>query len=294
VSVTGTKNRDCINRKKRDEFDECLKRERKAKKLSLIVAVVYMLAGIILFCYLIQGNLLTIEPQMTIIALEFMVLGVYALLHASIFYSVYDEWGNHGLLKIIKIILILLMIPYHICLKTIKSFIKDKRQEHVIHLFPYYFISLQITLCLYIFMVKFIVKWKIDKVYNEIVGFVVVFILIKTFFLCGKGFAYLSTKALIKSMQKAEVKRSSKDNWRKKMKDDTHRKERYEKSQREWSIVKEELEYTKIYFYIFLTVLILWIPKESGSINELLSNQFMGITTIAALARETRCQKARN
>lgn len=35
----------------------------------------------------------------------------------------------------------------------------------------------------------------------------------------------------------------------------------------------------------------LWIPKEDGSLQELLINQFLGITTIAALAREAISKK---
>lgn len=95
---------------------------------------------------------------------------------------------------------------------------------------------------------------------------------------------------MIKSLQRTEVKRTAKINWRGVMKDDEHKKARQDKVEHEWSIVKEELEYTEIYFYIFLTILVLWIPKKAGSLSELLANQFLGITTITALAREAKAK----
>lgn len=184
-----------------------------------------------------------------------------------------------------------LMLPYHIGIKLIKSFLKDTRQEHVSQFFPYYLISLFIVMFTYIFMIKLIAGWKIDDAYNWVAGFMVVFVLLKEFFWCGKFFAYLSTKSVIKSVQKAKIKKMSKVNWRGIMNDELHKQERRDKFEEEWVVVKEELEYTEIYFYIILTVLVLWIPKESGSLSELLSNQFFGITTIAALAREAISKK---
>ena len=46
-----------------------------------------------------------------------------------------------------------------------------------------------------------------------------------------------------------------------------------------------------IIFYIILTILVLWIPKRSGSLTEMFVNQFLGITTIAALAREAKAKR---
>ena len=92
-------------------------------------------------------------------------------------------------------------------------------------------------------------------------------------------------------MQKAKIKKTSKVNWKGTLNDSDHKKEREDIFVEEWDIVKKELEYSKIYFYIILVVLVLWIPKEDGSLQELLINQFLGITTIAALAREAISKK---
>lgn len=278
-------------KKKREEIEDYLKRESKAIKLPLIIGIIYVLAGIIFLWYYGRYSSFVTEPQNTIIGFELIIAGIYALLYVLVFYSERGEWKKHWFLKIIRGLVFLLMLPYHIGIKLIKSFLKDTRQEHVSQFFPYYLISLFIVIFTYIFMIKLIAGWGLDEAYNGIAGFIVVLVLLKEFFWCGKLFAYLSTKSVIMSVQRAEVKRTSKVNWRGTMKDELHKQERYDNFEKEWVVVKEELEYTEIYFYIILTVLVLWIPKESGSLSELLSNQFFGITTIAALAREVKSKK---
>lgn len=290
-SVMSTKQNEMQDKKKKEEIEEFQKRERKAIKLPLIMGLVYILAGIILLWYYGRHSSFVNEPQNTIIGLELIVVGIYALLYVIIFYSERGNWKKHWLLKVVRGFVLFLMLPYHIGIKLIKSFLKDTRQEHVSQFFPYYLISLFIVMFTYIFMIKLIAGWKIDDAYNWVAGFMVVFVLLKEFFWCGKFFAYLSTKSVIKSVQKAKIKKMSKVNWRGIMNDELHKQERRDKFEEEWVVVKEELEYTEIYFYIILTVLVLWIPKESGSLSELLSNQFFGITTIAALAREAISKK---
>lgn len=291
ASVMSTKQNEKQDKRRNEEIEEYPKRERKAIKLPLIMGVVYVLAGIILLWYYGQYSSFVDEPQNTIIGLELIVVGTYALLYVAIFYSERGNWKKHWFLKVVRGLVLLLMLPYHIGIKLIKSFLKDRRQEHVSQFFPYYLISLFIVMFTYIFMIKLIAGWNIDEAYNGITGFIVVLTLLKEFFWCGKLFGYLSTKSVIKSVQKATIKKTSKVNWRGIMNDELHKQERRDKFEEEWVVVKEELEYTEIYFYIILTVLVLWIPKESGSLSELLSNQFFGITTIAALARETKSKK---
>lgn len=224
------------------------------------------------------------------ISVELILLGIYALLNVGISYSVFFKWEDKRVLVHIKTIFIVLMMPYHFVLKFIKTLIKSGKQEHVAYLFVYYMLSALIVFFSYIVLVGCIARASVNEAFNGVIGFVLVCILIAIFFLCGKLFAYVSTKQLIKGVQKIEIKKQSKVNWRKTLNNKEHRDERKHKFEEEWSIVKRELSYTRIYFYIILTIFILWIPKESGSISELLSNQFMGITTIAALGREAKGQ----
>lgn len=283
--VTNTKQNEKQGKKKQEEIEEKIKRERKYIKIPLIMGIVYVLAGSVL---LWNDNLFVAEPLNVVIGFELIVLGTFALLLTFIFYCVQGRWREKRFIKIIKEIFIFLMLPYYLCIKWIKNFIKDKRQEHVTHLFPYYLISLFIVAFLFAFVVGTLYEIGIRVVYNEFVGFIIVCCLIFTFFGCGKFFAYFLTKSIIKSVQRAEVKTTSRTNWRKTFNDEVHKKERQAKFEKEWEIVKKELGYTKIYIYIILTVLVLLIPKKNGSLTELLVNQFLGITAIAALAREAK------
>ena len=96
---------------------------------------------------------------------------------------------------------------------------------------------------------------------------------------------------MIRSTQRIEIRSKSKNNWRRTLNDVNHKQAREIKFREEWMIVKAELEYTRIYFYIVLMLLVLWIPKELGSLSEQYANQFYGIITIAALAREAKAKK---
>ncbi len=284
-SVINEKQNEKSDKKKKEDKEEKIKRERIAQIFLLLMGIIYILLGMIL---LGSSKWFVENPQNTVLGYEVIILGIYALLHVFIFFCEQTKKREKWIIKNIKEILIFFMLPYHLCIKGIKSFIKARRQEHVSQFFPYYLMSLFVVMFTYIFMIKFVANRGIDKVYNECIGFVVVFCLVKEFLLCGKWFAYLSTKSVIKSIQKAQLKRTTKVNWRGAMKDELHKQERCKKFEEEWIVVKEELEYTEIYFYIFLTILVMCIPKESGSLSELLSNQFLGITTVAALAREAK------
>lgn len=274
------------NKAEKKEIEEKIQRERKRIKALLIIGIIYVLIGSILLLLLTQGNLT--NPSYIVISIELMLLGIYVLLYAIIFYSIHNNWDRFWLLKFFKEVAIFAMLPYHISLKRIKAFLHDTNQEHVAYLLPYYLISLFIIIFSYVLIIKMIAGCHIDEAFNEMLGFIIVFILINEFFLLGKFFAFYSTKEQIRSTQKAEVKKVSKVNWRRTLNDNKHREERITKFNNEWNIVKNELEYTKLYVYILVTILILCIPKKDGTFGELLSNQFFGITTIAALAREAK------
>ena len=124
--------------------------------------------------------------------------------------------------------------------------------------------------------------------YADFVAFMVVVLLIWEFFGLGHFFAFLGTKSVIRSVHKGKIKKVSKKNWRGTMKNPVHKQAQRESFEKEWSIVKEELQYTKIYFYVLFNILVLCIPKGNSEWIKLFFNQFIGITSIAALLREVK------
>lgn len=277
--------------KENGEIEARKKREYKVKLIPLAIGFLYVLLGMLLFKNVRQENLILERPQDVVISLELIVLGIYALLNVFIFYTMYGRRRNSWVIRSIRFLLIFLMIPYHICIRVIKYLIKDTRQEHVTQFYQYYLISLLFTVISYGIILMWMSKWEIPEAYNGIIGFVIVFILLNEFFLYGKVFSYLATKIMIRSTQRIELKSKSKNSWRRALNDANHKQARKIKFRQEWEIVREELEYTRIYFYIVLMILVLWIPKETGSLSEQYANQFYGITTIAALAREAKAKK---
>ena len=277
--------------KENSEIEAKKRREYKVKLIPLAIGFLYVFLGTLLFKDVRQKNLVLERPQDVIISLELIVLGIYALLNVFIFYTMYDRRRNSWVIRIIRGMLILLMVPYHICICAIKHLIKDTRQEHVTQFYQYYLISLLFTAISYGILLMWMSKWEIPEAYNGFIGFVIVFILLNEFFLYGKALIYLATKIMIRSTQRIEIRSKSKNNWRRTLNDVNHKQAREIKFREEWMIVKAELEYTRIYFYIVLMLLVLWIPKELGSLSEQYANQFYGIITIAALAREAKAKK---
>ncbi|MFR1024749.1 MAG: hypothetical protein ACLSFF_17915 [Roseburia intestinalis] len=84
------------------------------------------------------------------------------------------------------------------------------------------------------------------------------------------------------------MKRESKNNWRGTMKDELYRNERKENMRKEWEVVRAEIQYSKLYFYILLNVIILCSPIGENEFLRLIVNEIVGVTTLAALAREVR------
>ena len=277
--------------KLKGEINDRIEREYKTIKIPLIMGFLYVSLGIILLYCIHNKNLLVSFPEMPIVGLELIVLGIYALLYSFIFYCVCGHNSDKKIIKIIEEILIVLMYPYHFCIKVIKAFIKDKRQEHVIYLFPYYLISLVLALFSAFLIMYIISQIGENTVYEQVIIFFIVCWFIFVFFAFGNLNIFILVKWAIRREQKEQIKGISKVNWRGTMKDEAHRQARKNKFNCEWNIIKKELEYTRIYVYIILTILVLWIPKRSGSLTEMFVNQFLGITTIAALAREAKAKR---
>ena len=66
-------------------------------------------------------------------------------------------------------------------------------------------------------------------------------------------------------MQKSRLKRESKNNWRGTMKDELYRNERKENMRKEWEVVRAEIQYSNLYFYILLNVIIYVVLLEKTS-----------------------------
>lgn len=285
-TIAGTNQNLEGSRKKQKRVEEKIEKECKYIKAPLLIGVLYVVLGILLIVFPEHYFLIIISQGNMLLAYVLIILGIYALLYAFIFICMYGKWSKYWWGRKLKGVLVFLMFPYHVCIKKVKEFIKENRQAHVTYLFPYYLISLLIVLFSYIFLVNVIPKLEFFKGYDELVAFVIVFLLVVEFFGIGKIFSFLLTKSLIWSIQKHKIKSESKVKWRDAMRQ--HKQVRKEMFDEEWKIVKEELEYSEIYFYIILNIVILILPKVDGSLGELLSTQLVGITTIAALGREAK------
>ena len=126
------------------------------------------------------------------------------------------------------------------------------------------------------------------KLNDEAIAFIIVFVSICLYFKITELCAWLSTRSVVRSVQKSRLKRESKNNWRVTMKDELYRNERKENMRKEWEVVRAEIQYSKLYFYILLNVIILCSPIGENEFLRLIVNEIVGVTTLAALAREVR------
>lgn len=285
-TITGANQNVEGSRKNRKRAEEKIEKERKYIKAPLLIGILYVALGILLIVFPEHYISLMISQGNMLLAYVLMVLGTYALLYAFIFFCVYGKCSKYWWVKILKGFFVFLMFPYHVCIKNVKKIIKESKQAHVTYLFPYYLLSLLFVLFSFVFLVKVIPKIEIIKGYDELTAFIIAFFLVVEFFEVGKFFSFLLTKSLVWSIQKYKIKSESKEKWRDAMKQ--HKQVRQDMFDEEWKIVKEELEYSEIYFYMILNIVILILPKAEGGLGELLATQLVGITTIAALGREAK------
>lgn len=270
-------------------IEEKTKREWIATVLSFGIGIIYLVLGIVLLIQIIGSeNIFINNARDAVLSFELIILGGYALLHAFIFCFLKADLKEKRILIVIRESCICLMFPYHLGIKALKTIIRGGRQEHIAGLFSYYMLSLFIVMVSFVLILQIVSSWKPSESFDDLIGFIIVFFLINEFFICGRMFLYYSTKSVIRSVEKAELKRNSKENWRRTLNNSDHKKSRKIKLDKEWEMIKNELGYTELYFYIILTVFVLCIPKENGSLTELLVNQYLGIATIAALGREVK------
>lgn len=261
-------------------------RERLGTILQFAIGLIYVMLGVFMLCKKERANLLIERglAQDIVIGTELLVLGVYALLHVTITLS---EHSRCKLVKMIQSVAVTLIMPYYVCIDGLKRLMKDTRQEHVAFFLPFYLVSLLVVAITFVCGLKVLAEWKFVYSYIEMATLIMVLLLVIEFLALGKGFVRLFWKWVTRSerldMINAVNKQNSNgvkinDEWEEMLKD----KGRYE-----WKYIKDELEYTKIYIYIMLVIMVLCIPKDN-ILLELMSNQLLGITTIAALGREVK------
>lgn len=268
-----------------------LESNQNSKKKNLnnvifnIMVVLYLFIGIIL---IIGYFKLFDNIQFKVIGVEFLVLGIYGLLSSCVLFIQIKEKKHIWEIWICNMS-IALMLPYHMFSKLLNKILKDSGQKHVAYLYPYYLISLLLTLLTAIILIY---SWEIYyniPPFNNIIGLVMAFFFINEYLLFGKKFAKWLIKLEVDKVQIDEIREKSMINWYRTFKDPIHKKNRQSRFKEEWKTVELELEYTKIYFYIILTVLVLCIPKSNSNID-IIVNQFMGVMTITALGREVRAK----
>ena len=272
-------------------------RKRNIKYLFIMGIIYVIISGIIIFEVIPFDKVNIDRIQIIVLAIELFLIGMYAIFYSGLFFIELkiiesENSGKKGqvILKILVQVLLVLISPYYYCAKFLKNIIKNIRQQHVMQLLPNYLISL-LAVLFFLVVIYSSDKYLIKIKYLEGICFALDLVLLAIFYGSGKILSKAMLKSIIRSTQKYEIKRVSKNNWRNVFKDEIHRKERKDRFNKEWKRVEEELEYTKIYFYIVLSILLLCFPKNDSKVIQIMMEQFLGIISIAALSREVRSKK---
>lgn len=272
-------------------------RKRNIKYLFIMGIIYVIISGIIVFGEIPFDKVNIDRIQIIVLAIELFLIGMYAIFYSGLFFIELkiiesENSGKKGqvILKILVQVLLVLISPYYYCAKFLKNIIKNIRQQHVMQLLPNYLISL-LAVLFFLVVIYSSDKYLIKIKYLEGICFALDLVLLAIFYGSGKILSKAMLKSIIRSTQKYEIKRVSKNNWRNVFKDEIHRKERKDRFNKEWKRVEEELEYTKIYFYIVLSILLLCFPKNDSKVIQIMMEQFLGIISIAALSREVRSKK---
>lgn len=264
----------------------------------VIMGIIYVIiSGIIVFGEIPFDKVNIDRIQIIVLAIELFLIGMYAIFYSGLFFFELkiiesENSGKKGqvILKILVQVLLVLISPYYYCAKFLKNIIKNIRQQHVMQLLPNYLISL-LAVLFFLVVIYSSDKYLIKIKYLEGICFALDLVLLAIFYGSGKILSKVMLKSIIRSTQKYEIKRVSKNNWRDAFKDEIHRKARKDRFNKEWKKVEEELEYTKIYFYMALSILLLCFPKNDSKVIQIMMEQFLGIISIAALSREVHSKK---
>lgn len=245
-----------------------------------VLSIVYLVAGYILIDYKdVFGK------ENFIIGLVLIILGVYAVMYSFLFIVINSEHKDCFFVRSISFIPFLVMITYHGCIKMIKTFIRDIRQQHVTKYIPYYLLFLSVVLIMMSIVLNLVSKREINREYAEAIGFVIVCASIGVFWILVYICAYFFNKFEFWLKDILNYKNITKINYQHMV--NQSKEIRKNDAKKEWETIKGELKLTSIYLYIFAIVIVLLLPKED-EIIALLSNQFLGIATITALVREAR------
>lgn len=253
-------------------FDKA--RAKTSATILLILALIYIVLGI---CFFRKCSLLIKLFQYEFIGVPFICGGIYALC-SSVIIVLTNKILNINHAHIIINIAILFLIPYYIAENCINKFIQHSHQEHVMLSMLYFGIDFLICILVLLAIIN-----KQSNCNNDLVCFFIVLIFMLSFWNLGKITAWLLTKLDVKFRVKYDIKNNSIS------KEDViiYKRKLF---MLQWNIIKTELQYSMLYWYIIISILVLMMPKMDGSILQRLSNQFMGITAIAALCREAKAK----
>lgn len=190
----------------------------------------------------------------------------------------------------LKYLALTLLSLFNIFKKCVDYVLNIKKQKNIAENFPIMFVGLIFSLyCNLIFLsvlksLDAFLKNQYNIILNnELIAFILVFFSILCCFKMCKLFVIISIMCEVFAEQKSKLRKN---------KDEIEKKqlcaERKEIFEYKWEIIKEEVEYTKLYFYIFVTFVILCAPIGDDKDLKLFADTFLGITTLAALARETK------
>ena len=139
-----------------------------------------------------------------------------------------------------------------------------------------------------LFVVKEVLeRYLLLRITDEFIAFCIVFISLLFFFYLSKVMIHKSIKSAIVYAKRKELESKSKKCVKEAIKSPKIQEEIQNKYIEECKIADKQLEYTKLYIYAFINVVLLCLHFDEKDIyGKMMANQFMGITTITALFRE--------
>lgn len=267
----------------------------------LILALIYILAGIL--CLLFPNNIIinfvASDSIGKLVLIWILILGGWYMFIYGTFLKLrkkYVDDINHKM-GLIMWFLFLLIVPFELMKKIIQIVLNVSRQKETIQYIPEFFLSLALTL---IITMTVYLKWgetfvnslhsKTNIVVNdETITLILVVLIILTFFYLSKIMICELERLYIYLEEKRIVKSKSKINYRKTLNDNLHLEQRQKKYAKRMTIINRELDYSRIYFYLIVNIILLCIHIDPSDIyGTLFKNTFLGVTTLAALIREVQ------
>lgn len=195
--------------------------------------------------------------------------------------------------RLVKILFIFIL-PLILLEKLLMYILRAGRQKMIVMYMPEIFLSLFISLFLFVTIEQFALETAtrlVGKIINidfkdEFIILIAVVSLIATFF----GMSRVLIRFSIKKQIDWEKKKWEIENIDILMDEEVEKKisEKYEYLLKEAEI---ELKYSELYFFLLTNVILLSCHFDEGTYAKMVENAFMGVTTLAALVREVGSAK---